>query len=35
MLACLMEEMVCGVGMEKGSLSVALNNVTDVMLAVS
>ena len=29
MLACLMEETVCGIGMEKDSLSVALNNVTD------
>ena len=35
MLACLMEEIVCGVGMEKDSLSVVLNNVTDGVVAVS
>ena len=35
MLACLMEGIVCGVGMEKDSLSVALNNVTDGVVAVS
>ena len=29
MLACLMEEIVCGVGMEKDSLNVVLNNMTD------
>ena len=34
MLACLMEEIVCGIGIEKDSLSVALNNVTDVVVAV-
>ena len=35
MLACLMEEIVCSVRMEKDSLSVALNNVTDGVVAVS
>ena len=35
MLACLMEEIVCGVGMEKDTLSVELNNVTDGVVAVS
>ena len=35
MLACLMEEIVCGIGMEKDALSDALNNVTDGVVAVS